>query len=124
MFTNVAGSDEQQKMLKEGRVLAVPEGSVIDTGSQQIVYREASPGVFEAIDVTIGPRMTGPDGATFYPVLKGLKRGERVVTTGSFLVRCRDTAQSGCRFDLLWRQRWNAVGSINDGAPIDAGGPR
>src|SRR6185436_1623958 len=80
------GSDEQQKMLREGRVLAVPEGSVIDTGSQKIVYRETSPGVFEAIETAVGPRMVGPGGATFYPVLQGLKRGERVVTTGSFLV--------------------------------------
>jgi RND family efflux transporter MFP subunit len=86
IFTTTTGSDEQQKMLKEGRVLAVPESSVIDTGSQKIVYRETSPGVFEAIEATFGPRMLGPDGATFYPVLQGLKRGERVVTTGSFLV--------------------------------------
>jgi len=86
IFSKATGSDEQQKMLKEGRVLAVPESSVIDTGSQKIVYRETSPGVFEAIETTFGPRMIGPDGATFYPVLQGLKRGERVVTTGSFLV--------------------------------------
>lgn len=86
MFSNNTGSDEQQKMLREGRVLAVPESSVIDTGSQKIVYRESSPGVFEAIEATVGPRMVGPGGATFYPVLQGLKRGERVVTTGSFLV--------------------------------------
>ena len=86
IFSTVTGDVEQKKMLDEGRVLAVPEGSVIDTGSQKIVYREASPGVFEAIEVTIGPRMIGPGGATFYPVLQGLKKGERVVTTGSFLV--------------------------------------
>jgi Cu(I)/Ag(I) efflux system membrane fusion protein len=86
IFTKDAGSDEQQKMLEEGRVLAVPETSVIDTGSQRIVYRETSPGVFEAIEVVVGPRMSGPNGATFYPVLHGLKPGEHVVTTGSFLV--------------------------------------
>src|SRR4051812_4229811 len=86
IFSNGTGSDEQQKMLKEGRVLAVPESSVIDTGSQKIVYRETFPGVFEAIEATFGPRMVGLGGATFYPVLQGLKRGERVVTTGSFLV--------------------------------------
>jgi membrane fusion protein, copper/silver efflux system len=86
MFSTIMGDDEQKKMLGEGRVLAIPESSVIDTGSQRIVYRETSPGVFEAIEVTIGPRMTGSGGATFYPVLQGLKKGERVVTTGSFLV--------------------------------------
>jgi Cu(I)/Ag(I) efflux system membrane fusion protein len=86
LFAKIGVRDEQQKMLADGRVLAVPESSVIDTGSQRFVYREASPGVYEAMEATFGPRMTGADGATFYPVLKGLKRGERVVTTGSFLV--------------------------------------
>jgi hypothetical protein len=30
--------------------------------------------------------MTGPDGAIFYPVLSGLERGEKIITSGSFLV--------------------------------------
>ena len=73
-------------MLAEGRVLAVPESSVIDTGSQRIVYRQSSPGVFEGVEVTLGPRMRNPEGAIFYPVLHGLSADERVVTSGSFLV--------------------------------------
>jgi hypothetical protein len=73
-------------MLKEGRVLAVPESSVIDTGNQKIVYREASTGVYEGTLVTLGPKMTTPDGAVFYPVIKGLSHGDAVVTSGSFLV--------------------------------------
>ena len=36
--------------------------------------------------MTLGPRMTDPDGAPFYPVLHGLNAGDRVVTSGSFLV--------------------------------------
>jgi len=74
------------EMLAEGHVLAVPESSVIDTGSQRIVYRESSPNVFEGVEVTLGPRMTDPDGVTFYPLLDGLAVGERIVTSGSFLV--------------------------------------
>ncbi len=66
--------------------LAVPEGSVIDTGQQKIVYREAEPGVFEGVLVELGPKLLGPDDVTFYPVLKGLEQGERIVTSGSFLV--------------------------------------
>ncbi len=77
---------EQQEMLQKGRVLAVPEVSVIDTGSQKIVYRQSEPGVYEGVQVTLGPRMSAPDGNLFYPVLKGLKRGDLVVTSGSFLV--------------------------------------
>ena len=45
MFARIAeGGGEPAEMLGEGRVLAVPETSVIDTGSQTIVYRETTPG--------------------------------------------------------------------------------
>ena len=59
-------------------VLAVPDTAVIDTGSQTIVYRESSPGVYEGVKVELGPKMTGPEAITFYPVLGGLERGEHV----------------------------------------------
>ncbi|MFO0899065.1 MAG: efflux RND transporter periplasmic adaptor subunit [Pirellulales bacterium] len=72
--------------LFEGKVLSIPESSVIDTGAQKIVYREASPGVYEGVEVVLGPRMARGDGANFYPVLSGLREGEKVVTSGSFLV--------------------------------------
>lgn len=76
----------RQTLLARGLVLAVPESAVIDTGSQQIVYREASPGTYEGVKVELGPRMTGPDDVTYYPVLRGLEPCDRVVTAGSFLV--------------------------------------
>jgi hypothetical protein len=64
----------------------VPVFSAIETGEQTIVYRESLPGVYDGTLVSLGPRMTGPNGVTFYPVLSGLKPGDRVVTSGSFLV--------------------------------------
>lgn len=87
MFKETAERDgERSEKLAEGLVLAVPESAVIDTGSQRIVYRESSANVFEGVTVELGPRMTDPNGAMFYPVLGGLAAGEQVVTTGSFLV--------------------------------------
>lgn len=86
VVTSATADSRPAAMLAEGRVLAIPETSVIDTGKQTIVYREASPGVYEGINVELGPKMTGPDDITFYPVLKGLEPGELVVTSGSFLV--------------------------------------
>ncbi len=84
---SVGKSDqERHEMLSEGRVLAVPESAVIDTGSQQIVYRESSPGVYDGVEVRLGPRMTGPQSEIMFPVLDGLKRGDLVVSSGSFLV--------------------------------------
>jgi Cu(I)/Ag(I) efflux system membrane fusion protein len=75
-----------EKKLAEGQLLAVPESSVIDTGSQTIVYREAWPGTYEGVRVDLGPRMLGPNDVVYFPVLGGLEAGERVVTAGSFLV--------------------------------------
>jgi hypothetical protein len=73
-------------LLDQGLVAAVPESSVIDTGSQTIVYRQTLPGVYEGVKVDLGPRMSGPDDVPFFPVLHGLVPGEIVVTAGSFLV--------------------------------------
>jgi Cu(I)/Ag(I) efflux system membrane fusion protein len=76
----------RQIQLAKGLVLAVPESSVIDTGSQTIVYREVYPGTFEGVRVDLGPRMTGPGDVVYFPVLGGLEPGEMIVTAGSFLV--------------------------------------
>jgi Cu(I)/Ag(I) efflux system membrane fusion protein len=67
--------------LHGGLVLAVPEGAVIDTGSRKVVYREAAPGVYEGVEVQLGPRTD-----LYYPVVRGLAAGERVVAAGSFLI--------------------------------------
>lgn len=70
----------------KGKVLAVPEASVIDTGRQQIVYRESLPNTFDGVQVELGPRLTGQDGVPYFPVLKGLEPGDMVATSGSFLI--------------------------------------
>lgn len=85
LVRNAKGEDAEAS-LEEGKVLAVPESSVIDTGSQKIVYRETVPGTYEGVKVALGKRMTNADGVVFYPVLNGVNLGERVVTAGSFLV--------------------------------------
>src|SRR5262249_49549516 len=59
-------------------VLAVPESAVIDTGSRRFVYREAWPGVYDGVEVQLGPRSGG-----FYPVLRGLEAGRPLATAGS-----------------------------------------
>jgi Cu(I)/Ag(I) efflux system membrane fusion protein len=86
LFAEQEGDEQYRTMLDKGQLLAVPESSIIDTGSQRIVYRERTPGVYEGVEVVVGPRMAGPEGAPFYPVLRGLKEGDRVVASGSFLV--------------------------------------
>jgi Cu(I)/Ag(I) efflux system membrane fusion protein len=86
--TKAKGTKEHD-LLQNGLVLAVPSGAVIDTGSQKIVYREVTagvPGEYEGVDVKLGPRMVGSEGASYFPVLQGLEAGDMIVTAGSFLV--------------------------------------
>lgn len=76
-----------QAMLQSGLILAVPDSAIIDTGSLQIVYREAESGVYEGVAVQLGPRLTEPGSTVaWYPVLRGLREGENIVTNGSFLI--------------------------------------
>src|SRR5262245_801781 len=84
---STADADGPAARLEQGLLLAVPENAVIDTGSAKVVYRESAANVFDGVVVELGPRMSerGKPGA-YYPVLKGLKAGERVVTNGSFLI--------------------------------------
>jgi Cu(I)/Ag(I) efflux system membrane fusion protein len=64
-----------------GEVLAVPESAVIDTGSRTVVYVEGMPGMFDGVQVRLGPRCGG-----YYPVVEGLESGQRVASSGAFLV--------------------------------------
>ncbi len=65
----------------KGQVLAVPERAVIDTGSHKFVYRQAEQDTYEGVAVELGPRC-----GLYYPVIRGLRAGDHVVTTGSFLI--------------------------------------
>jgi Cu(I)/Ag(I) efflux system membrane fusion protein len=71
----------REVLRRQDLVLAVPESAVIDTGSRKIVYRQASPGIYEGVEVQLGPRC-----GDYYPLLGGLVVGERVATNGSFLI--------------------------------------
>jgi len=64
-----------------GEVVAVPEEAVFDTGTQRIVFVDRGQGVFDPRDVTVG---ANADGA--YELKAGVAEGERVVTSGNFLI--------------------------------------
>lgn len=73
---------EPQNISEHDRhVLAVPVLAVLDTGVRKLVYIERAPGEYAPAEVVLGPRA-----GEFYPVLKGLQGGERVVTRGNFLL--------------------------------------
>jgi RND family efflux transporter MFP subunit len=75
MFTQV----ELQASL--GDRLTVPDGAVLSSGTRDIVFVAKGDGYFEPRQVRIGLRL--PDAME---VLEGLSEGERVVTSGNFLI--------------------------------------
>lgn len=64
-----------------GEVLVVPEGAVLDTGERTLVFVDEGGGRFHPRSVRLGARS-----GDSYAVLSGLKAGERVVTSGQFLL--------------------------------------
>lgn len=79
-------SSGKRVRVENGNVLAVPEAAVIDTGRQQVVYRESLPNTFDGVLVELGPKLTGADGVAYYPVLAGLRPGDPVAVGGAFLI--------------------------------------
>ncbi len=71
----------EMRRLEFEQILAVPLGSVIDTGEHKVVYVDRGRGTFEAVEVHIGLRA-----GEYYPILAGLKEGDRIVTAGAFLL--------------------------------------
>jgi Cu(I)/Ag(I) efflux system membrane fusion protein len=62
-------------------VLAVPVTAVLDSGVRKLAYVERAPGEYVPAELKLGPRA-----GDFYPVLDGLKEGDRVAVRGNFLL--------------------------------------
>jgi Cu(I)/Ag(I) efflux system membrane fusion protein len=71
-------------------ILAIPRSAVLDTGTRQIVYVAKSNGEFEGRQVQLGAPSND-----YYPVLAGLKEGERIVSQGSFLIDSQTRITAG-----------------------------
>jgi len=66
----------------EASTLLVPDMAVLRSGERNTVFVALDGGRFEPRTVTLGPRAED----NFYQVLSGLKEGERVVTSGQFML--------------------------------------
>ena len=62
-------------------VLAVPASAVLDSGLRKLVYVERAKNQFASVEITAVPRAYD-----WFPVLSGLKEGERVAVRGNFLL--------------------------------------
>lgn len=72
------------------RMLAVPRSAVVNSGTRNVVYVASGNGLFEAHDVQLGPA-----GDDYYPVLAGLREGDKVVTQGNFLLDSQTRLSGG-----------------------------
>ncbi|ABQ24304.1 efflux RND transporter periplasmic adaptor subunit [Geotalea uraniireducens] len=64
-----------------GSSIVVPVTAVMDTGNRQVVWVEMQPGMFEPRDVKVGAR-AGDN----MQILSGLKAGEKVASSGGYLI--------------------------------------
>lgn len=72
-----------------GTTLTVPESAVLQSGLRQLVFVEQGQGVFAPREVKLGTKADSR-----FAILAGLTAGERVVTSGNFLLDSESKLQS------------------------------
>ena len=72
-----------------GEQVVIPASGVLQTGTRQIVFVDRGDGYLEPRDVQLGAEV-GDE----YIVLKGLKPGERIVTSANFLIDSQSQLQA------------------------------
>src|SRR6266851_5102694 len=83
MFVNVT------LQIPLGNQLVIPANGVLQSGTRQIVFVDRGNGYLEPRDVQLGPQAGDQ-----YIVLKGLKAGERIVTSANFLIDSESQLQA------------------------------
>jgi Cu(I)/Ag(I) efflux system membrane fusion protein/cobalt-zinc-cadmium efflux system membrane fusion protein len=88
----VPGMFVRTKFFSRGErdTLLVPRSAVLDTGTRKLVYVAKADGVFESREVEVGAPSEDA-----YPVLRGLKEGEKVVMAGNFLIDSQTRLSGG-----------------------------
>ncbi len=81
LIGGVAGEFATHEPGQAPALLSIPRSAVLDTGKRKLVYVELAPGKYSPREVRLGPAA-----GDYYPVVEGLKEGERVVTSGNFLI--------------------------------------
>jgi len=92
--------------VQEGSGLVVPDSAVIDTGDRRLVFLDRADGTIEPRDIEVGAKVA--DG---YQVLRGLAKGDRVVTSANFLIDSESSLKA-------------ALAALTSPAPVPAAGKR
>jgi len=93
-----------------GRRLAVPKEAVIDDGDKRYAILALPDGYFEPREIQVGEPMDDS-----YPVLSGLRQGDRVVTSAQFLIDSETNLQAAM-------QAMSAMPGMETGQPEPAKG--
>jgi Cu(I)/Ag(I) efflux system membrane fusion protein len=72
-----------------GTGLVVPDSAIIDTGDRKLVFLDRPDGAIEPREIDVGVRI--PEG---YQVVRGLAKGDRVVTAANFLLDSESSLKS------------------------------
>jgi len=67
--------------VNRGYQVAIPDQAVLDSGIRKIVFLVRGEGMFEPREVKVGPKI-----GSLYEVQAGLEVGDRIVTSGNFLI--------------------------------------
>jgi Cu(I)/Ag(I) efflux system membrane fusion protein len=71
----------EAKPAQEVLIPAIPVTAVLDSGTRKLVHVLAGPDTYKPVEVKLGPRA-----GDYFPVMGGLKEGDRVVIRGNFLL--------------------------------------
>lgn len=71
-------------------VLAIPRSAVLDTGVRKLAYVDMGKGLFKGVEIETGPR-TG----NWFPVLSGLKKGQRIAVSANYLIDSQRSLGAG-----------------------------
>ncbi|MDD5070297.1 MAG: efflux RND transporter periplasmic adaptor subunit [Candidatus Omnitrophica bacterium] len=88
MYVDVEIASEYTDSEGNKNVLSIPKTALLDTGRRRIVWVDKGNGEFEGRLVEVGPESIDHSSSPtkYYPVLKGVRQGELVVTKGNFLL--------------------------------------
>ena len=75
MYANV------ELITNQGTGVMIPEEALLDTGTRKVVIVQTGEGLFQPVEVTVGTRSGGN-----IEIIKGLKPGDKVITSGNFLI--------------------------------------
>jgi Cu(I)/Ag(I) efflux system membrane fusion protein len=100
-----------------GTVLTVPESAVLQSGRRQLVFVDQGHGVLAPREVTLGVKADAR-----FAVLDGLTEGERVVTSGNFLLDSESKLQSATSMMAMMGAIGMGDWKMESARPMEMGG--